>query len=86
MELTGNKKILETDYPRGRAIEVFCRFHFGLGAKNQILYFAPPGITKRQFRPPRRGGEIRKPQGRAIGELFRFKIPEKRNIYFNCVL
>ncbi len=43
-----NKKFLETDYPRGRAVEVFrrtdsYRYHFGLRAKTEILYFAPPG-------------------------------------------
>tara|TARA_R110002072_G_scaffold142036_1_gene287369 strand:+ start:151 stop:363 length:213 start_codon:yes stop_codon:yes gene_type:complete len=37
----GNKKFLETDYPRGRTIEVFCRFHFGLGAKNRNFIFCP---------------------------------------------
>tara|TARA_R110002049_G_scaffold202967_3_gene373471 strand:+ start:4553 stop:4789 length:237 start_codon:yes stop_codon:yes gene_type:complete len=45
-----------------------------LGPKTEIFYFAPPGIAKRQFQPPRRGSEIRKPRGRATGELFRLNL------------
>jgi hypothetical protein len=67
-----NKKFLETDYPRGRAVEVFhrtdsYRYHFGLRAKTEILYFAPPGIAKKQFRPPPRGGMIGNPEAEPSG-------------------
>ena len=37
-----NKKFLETNYPRGRAIGVFCSFHFDpSGSKSEILYLDP---------------------------------------------
>jgi hypothetical protein len=50
-----NKKFLETDHPRGKAIEVFrrtdsYRYHFGLRAKNRNFVFCPT-------------------RGRAVGEL-----------------
>ena len=35
-----NKEFLETNYPRGRAIEVFRSFHFDLsGQKSKFCYF-----------------------------------------------
>ena len=37
-----NKKFLETNYPRGRAIGVFRSFHFDpSGSKSEILYLDP---------------------------------------------
>ena len=71
-----NKKFLETDYPRGRAIKVIRRFHFGLGdqktsRKLSGLYFASPGTAKKQFRPLRRKGKSETLS--ADRELFRLK-------------
>ena len=45
-----NKKFLETDYPRGRAIEVFRRFHFGLEAKNRPESFRDYILPHPEFR------------------------------------
>ena len=42
-----NKKFLETDYPRGRAIGVFRQFHFGLGDQKPKFYILPhPELRK----------------------------------------
>ncbi len=81
----GNKKFLETDYPQGRAIEVFRRFHFGLlGPKTEILYFTSPRTAENGSSDLSKGEVNRKPRGRAIGELFRLKIrgidPKGRDI------
>ena len=55
MRLSTNKKFPESDCPRTKPSGYFA----GLGAKPEILYFAPPGIVKKkQFRPPPRGGNI----------------------------
>ncbi len=46
----GNKKFLETDYPRCRAIEVFRQFHFGLGTKNRnFVFYLTQNCRKWQF-------------------------------------
>tara|TARA_R110002049_G_scaffold301845_1_gene494269 strand:+ start:6152 stop:6286 length:135 start_codon:yes stop_codon:yes gene_type:complete len=37
------------------------------GPKTEILYFAPPGIAKRQFRPPPRGGKFGNPEAKPSG-------------------
>ena len=63
-----NKKFLETDYPRGRAAEVFRRFHFGLKAKKRPeysgLYFPHPELLFGSSDLSQ--GEVnRKPRGRA---------------------
>ena len=38
--------------------------HRGISPSRKLsgLYFAPPGIAKRQFRPPPRGGEFGNPE------------------------
>ena len=42
-----NKKILETDYPRGRAIEVFCRFRFGRRGQTKFYILPHPELLKK---------------------------------------
>ncbi len=34
-----NKEFLKTNYPRGRAIEVFCSFYFDLLGQNSKFYY-----------------------------------------------
>ena len=48
----------------------FASFILVLGPKIEILYFAPPGIVKKQFRPPPRGGEFENPEAEPRGILF----------------
>ncbi len=37
------------------------------GPKTEILYFTPPEIAKRQFRPPPRGGKFGNPEAEPSG-------------------
>jgi len=69
-----NKKFLETDYPRGRAIEVFRRFHFGLGGQKSKFSILPHPELQKGSSDLSKGEVNRKPRGKAVGELFRFKI------------
>ena len=67
-----NKKFLETDYPRGRAIGVFRRFHFGLGTKNRPEsfrdYILPhPELRKGNSDLPEGGGKFGNPEAEPSG-------------------
>jgi len=42
-----NKKFLETDYPQGRAIGVFRRFHFDLRSKKELRKAVPTSPKER---------------------------------------
>ncbi len=63
---TLNKKFLKTDYPQGKAIEVFRRFHFGLlEPKTEILYFTSPRTAENDSSDLSEGEVNRKPRGRS---------------------
>jgi len=84
------KKFLETDYPRGRAIELpACRqagfagfIPMVIGNRN-FVFNLTQNCRKWQFRPlPRRGksetlSTYRQARGRTLGELFRLKHKNK---------
>ena len=63
------KKFLETDYPRGRALEVFRWFHFDLKAKSRNFVFCPTRNCEKAIPTSPKGRYYRKPRGRAIGEF-----------------
>jgi hypothetical protein len=64
-----NKKFLETDYPRDRAVEVFRRtdsqgYHFGLRAKNQNFVLCPTRNCEKAIPTLPRQPEAGSPKGR----------------------
>jgi len=60
-----NKEFFETNYPRGKAIEVFRGFILTFGTKTKILYFRFPFLREWQFQ--------RKPRGKASENSFSIK-------------
>jgi len=86
--LSINKKFLETDYPRDRAIGVFPaspagrrRFHFGLRAKNRNFVFYLTRNCEKRFRPLPRRGEQETPR-QSLEEFFSIKKGCIISLYF----
>tara|TARA_R110002126_G_scaffold3545_5_gene20339 strand:+ start:1413 stop:1697 length:285 start_codon:yes stop_codon:yes gene_type:complete len=56
------ENFLKPTIPEASQRGYFASFILALEPKTEILYFAPPGIAKRQFRPPQRGDKFGNPE------------------------